>query len=153
MRYWLMKSEPDAYSIDALARDKITAWTGVRNFQARNFMKEQMALGDQAFFYHSNCDPPGIVGIIEVAKLAYPDETQYDKKSDYFEPKATREKPYWYHVDVKFVRKVPIVPLEELRKHQELANMRILQRGNRLSITPVDPREWEFITQRLMKLD
>jgi predicted RNA-binding protein with PUA-like domain len=153
MRYWLMKSEPDAYSIDALAKDKITAWTGVRNFQARNFMKEQMALGDQAFFYHSNCDPPGIVGIVEVAKLAYPDETQYDKKSDYFEPKATRDKPYWYHVDVKFVRKAPIVPLEELRKHKELATMRILQRGNRLSITPVDPREWEFITQRLMKLD
>jgi predicted RNA-binding protein with PUA-like domain len=148
-----MKSEPDAYSIDALATDKVTAWTGVRNFQARNFMKEQMALGDQAFFYHSNCDPPGIVGIIEVAKLAYPDETQYDKKSDYFEPKATREKPYWYHVDVKFVRKVPIVPLEELRKHQALANMRILQRGNRLSITPVDPREWEFITTRLMRQD
>jgi predicted RNA-binding protein with PUA-like domain len=123
----------------------------VRNFQARNFMKEQMALGDLAFFYHSNCDPPGIVGIMQVAKLAYPDETQYDKKSDYFEPKATRDKPYWYHVDVKFVRKVPIVPLEELRKHKELANMRILQRGNRLSITPVDPREWEFITHKLMK--
>ncbi len=151
MRYWLMKSEPDAYSIDALAKDKVTAWTGVRNFQARNFMKEQMALGDLAFFYHSNCDPPGIVGIMQVAKLAYPDETQYDKKSDYFEPKATRDKPYWYHVDVKFVRKVPIVPLEELRKHKELANMRILQRGNRLSITPVDPREWEFITHKLMK--
>jgi predicted RNA-binding protein with PUA-like domain len=151
MRYWLMKSEPDAYSIDALAKDKTTAWTGVRNFQARNFMKEQMALGDQAFFYHSNCDPPGIVGIMEVSKLAYPDETQYDKKSDYFEPKATRDKPYWYHVEVKFVRKVPIVPLEELRKHKELAGMRILQRGNRLSITPVDPREWAFIAEQLIK--
>jgi predicted RNA-binding protein with PUA-like domain len=146
-----MKSEPEAYSIDALAKDKVTAWTGVRNFQARNFMKEQMALGDQAFFYHSNCNPPGIVGIVEIAKLAYPDETQFDKKSDYFEPKATRDKPYWYHVDVKFVRKVPIVPLEELRKHKALANMRILQRGNRLSITPVDPREWEFITEKLLR--
>jgi len=151
MRYWLMKSEPDAYSIDALAKDKVTAWTGVRNFQARNFMKEQMALGDQAFFYHSNCNPPGIVGIVEVAKLAYPDATQFDKKSDYFEPKATRDKPYWYHVDVKFLCKVPIVPLEELRKHKALANMRILQRGNRLSITPVDPREWAFITEKLIR--
>jgi predicted RNA-binding protein with PUA-like domain len=146
-----MKSEPDAYSIDALAKDKVTAWTGVRNFQARNFMRDQMALGDQAFFYHSNCDPPGIVGIMEVAKLAYPDETQFNKKSDYFEPKATRDKPVWFHVDVKFVRKVPIVPLEELRKHKALANMRILQRGNRLSITPVDPREWAFITEKLMR--
>lgn len=151
MRYWLMKSEPEAYSIDALAKDKVTAWTGVRNFQARNFMRDQMALGDQAFFYHSNCDPPGIVGIVEVAKLAYPDETQFNKKSDYFEPKATRDKPVWFHVDVNFVRKVPIVPLEELRKHKALANMRILQRGNRLSITPVDPREWAFITEKLMR--
>ncbi len=151
MRYWLMKSEPDAYSIDALAKDKVTAWTGVRNFQARNFMRDQMALGDQAFFYHSNCDPPGIVGIAEVAKLAYPDETQFNKKSDYFEPKATRDKPVWFHVDVKFMRKVPIVPLEELRKHKALANMRILQRGNRLSITPVDPREWAFISEKLMR--
>ena len=145
MRYWLMKSEPDAYGIDDLARDKTTAWNGVRNYQARNFMRDQMQLGDQVFFYHSSCPEPGIVGIAEVSKLAYPDESQFDPSSDYFDPESTREDPRWLNVDIRFVRKLGPVSLAELRKHKELAGMRILQRGNRLSITPVDPAEWKFI--------
>ena len=149
MRYWLMKSEPEAYSIDMLARDKTAPWTGVRNYQARNFMRDQMQKGDKVFFYHSSCDEPGIVGIAEVCKLAYPDETQFDKKSDYFDPKATRDNPRWLHVDVKFVKKTRVIGLDELRKHKPLANMRVLARGNRLSITPVDPAEWDYINKLL----
>ncbi len=149
MRYWLMKSEPDAYSIDHLARDKTAPWTGVRNYQARNFMRDQMTKGDKVFFYHSSCDEPGIVGIAEVYKLAYPDETQFDRKSDYFDPKSTRDNPRWLHVDVKFVKKTRVISLDELRKHKPLANMRVLARGNRLSITPVDPAEWDYINKLL----
>ena len=149
MRYWLMKSEPEAYSIDMLARDKTAPWTGVRNYQARNFMRDQMAKGDKVLFYHSSCDEPGIVGIAEVCKLAYPDETQFDRKSDYFDPKATRDNPRWLHVDVKFVKKMRVISLDELRTHKALANMRVLARGNRLSITPVDPSEWDYINKIL----
>jgi predicted RNA-binding protein with PUA-like domain len=145
MRYWLIKSEPDAYSIDDLKRDKKTPWTGVRNYQARNFMRDQMKPGDRAFYYHSNCDEPGIVGVAEVASTAYPDETQFDRKSKYYDPTAKREEPRWLHVDFKFVKKIPPVTLDELRRHKALANMRVLARGNRLSITPVDPAEWEYI--------
>ncbi len=149
MRYWLMKSEPDAYSIEQLAQDKTTAWTGVRNYQARNFMRDQMTKGDQVLFYHSNCEPPGIVGIAEVCKLAYPDETQFDRKSKYFDPKSTRDNPRWLHVEVKFVRKTRLISLPELRENKALATLRILARGNRLSITPVDPAEWETILKLL----
>ena len=145
MRYWLMKSEPDAYSIDDLARDKTTAWNGVRNYQARNFMRDQMRLGDHVFFYHSNCEEPGIVGIAEVSKLAYPDESQFDPKSDYYDPESSRDDPRWLNVDIRFVQKIGPVPLAELRKHKALAGMRILQRGNRLSVTPVDPAEWKYV--------
>jgi predicted RNA-binding protein with PUA-like domain len=145
MRYWLIKSEPDAYSIDDLKRDRKTPWTGVRNYQARNFMRDQMKPGDRAFYYHSNCDEPGIVGIAEVAGTAYPDETQFDRKSKYYDATATREAPRWLHVDFKFVKKIPPVTLDELRRHKALANMRVLARGNRLSITPVEPAEWEYI--------
>ncbi len=145
MRYWLIKSEPDAYSIDDLAKDRATAWTGVRNYQARNFMRDQMSIGDRVFYYHSNCDDPGIVGMAEVCKRAYPDATQFDKKSKYFDPKSSNDNPRWLNVDVKFVKKTRLVGLAELRRHKPLKNMRILARGNRLSITPVDPAEWEFI--------
>jgi predicted RNA-binding protein with PUA-like domain len=147
MRYWLMKSEPSEFSIDDLASapKKSTSWIGVRNYQARNFMRDQMQLGDLALFYHSSCEVPGIAGIAEVCKLAYPDETQFDKKSDYFDPKATRANPRWVHVDVKLVKKTRLVPLSELRGYPKLAKMQLLQRGNRLSITPVDPAEWKFI--------
>jgi predicted RNA-binding protein with PUA-like domain len=153
MRYWLLKSEPSSYSIDALARDRRTAWTGVRNFQARNFMRDQMRVGDRAFFYHSTCETPGIVGIVEVAAPAHPDETQFDRKSPYYDAASTRDAPRWVNVDVKFVRKTPLIPLEELRRHKALARMRILQRGNRLSITTVDPDEWKFIMKLVERDD
>jgi len=145
MRYWLMKSEPDAYSIDDLARDKATAWNGVRNYQARNFMRDQMQPGDPVFFYHSNCEAPGIVGIAEVSKRAYPDESQFAPKSDYYDPTSSRSDPRWLNVDIRFVKKIRPVALTELRAHEPLANMRILQRGNRLSVTPVDPAEWQAV--------
>ena len=151
MRYWLMKSEPDEFSIDDLAkaRGQTTAWFGVRNYQARNFMTQGMRLADQAFFYHSSCEVPGIAGIVEVCRLAHPDETQFDRKSDYYDPKATGDNPRWFNVDVKLVRKTRLMPLTELRGYRELAKMQLLKRGNRLSITPVDPAEWRFIMSRL----
>lgn len=147
MRYWLMKSEPTEVSIDDLERksDKTIAWFGVRNYQARNFMRDQMKVGDKIFFYHSSCKQPGIVGIAEVSKLAYPDETQFDKKSKYFDPKATSEHPRWFNVDVTFKRKTRLISIQELRNIPALKNMRILQKGNRLSITPIDPSEWKHI--------
>ncbi len=147
MRYWLMKSEPSDVSIDDLASfpNQTVDWYGVRNYQARNFMRDQMKLGDLAFFYHSNCDVPGIAGIVEVSKLAYPDRLQFIEGHKYYDPKSTAENPSWVNVDVKLVRKTRLLSLQELRSYPELATMRILQRGNRLSITPVDPREWEFI--------
>jgi predicted RNA-binding protein with PUA-like domain len=149
MRYWLMKSEPSDVSIDDLATmpDQTVAWYGVRNYQARNFMRDQMRLGDGVFFYHSSCPEPGIAGIAEVSTLAYSDATQFDPASKYFDPKATSQKPRWFNVDVKFIRKTRLVSIKELRSRPELANMRILQTGNRLSITPVDPAEWYFIMQ------
>mgnify|MGYP001493843639 CR=1 FL=1 len=147
MNYWLMKSEPDVFGIEhlAAARGKTAAWWGVRNYQARNFMRDGMALGDQAFFYHSSCPEPGIVGIVRVSRLAYPDQTQFDRKSPYFDPKAGRDKPRWFNVDVTLVKKVRLVGLPELREHEALGAMRVLQRGNRLSITPVESQEWDFI--------
>lgn len=153
MRYWLMKSEPSEFSVDDLAAapGKITAWIGVRNYQARNFMRDQMQVGDKAFFYHSNCEEPGITGITEVCKPAYPDASQYDRKSRYYDPKATAQNPRWFNVDVRLVRKTHLVSIKEMRSYRQLANMRVLQKGNRLSITPVDPREWEFITRALLK--
>jgi predicted RNA-binding protein with PUA-like domain len=147
MRYWLLKSEPDEFSIDdlAAAKGKTTPWFGVRNYQARNFMRDQMRLGDRGFFYHSSCPEPGIAGIVEVSAQAYPDATQFDRRSPYFDPKAAREAPRWFNVDVTLVAKTRFVPLAELRAHPQLARMRVLQRGNRLSITPVDPAEWAYV--------
>lgn len=145
MNYWLFKSEPSAYSIDDLAREGITAWTGVRNYQARNFMRDAMRPGDPGFFYHSSCEVPGIVGIVEVARSAYADPTQFDRKSRYYDPGATREEPRWLNVDVKFVRRTQVVGLDELRREKALRKMQVLQRGNRLSITPVTPAEWACV--------
>jgi len=149
MRYWLMKSEPDEFSIDDLAAapGRTTPWFGVRNYQARNFMRDQMQVGDKAFFYHSSCPEPGIAGICTVSAPAYPDATQFDRKNPHYDAKSKPDAPQWVNVDVKFVRKTRLVSLAELRAHPELANMRILQRGNRLSITPVDPEEWAFIVK------
>ena len=154
MSFWLMKSEPDEFSIDDLASasHKTTAWFGVRNYQARNFMLNDMKVGDEVFFYHSSCPEPGIAGIAEVSSPAYPDASQFDRKSPYFDPEAKRESPRWFNVDVRFVRKTRLVGLPELRAHRELAKMRTLRRGNRLSITPVTSGEWEFITRQLMQL-
>ena len=149
MSFWLMKSEPDVFGIDHLAAAprQTAAWWGVRNYQARNFMRDQMKVGDGAFFYHSSCPEPGIAGILRVSRLAHPDVTQFDPKSEYFDPKVTRDSPRWFNVDVTLVKKTRLIPLAELRSHRELASMRVLQRGNRLSITPVEPREWDFITR------
>jgi predicted RNA-binding protein with PUA-like domain len=152
MRYWLMKSEPDEFSIDDLARAprRASAWFGVRNYQARNFMRDQMQVGDPVLFYHSSCAEPGIAGLAEVCAQAYPDETQFDPKSKYYDAKSTRANPRWVNVDVRFLRKTRLLGLAELRRHKELAGMRLLARGNRLSITPVDLREWKFITDKLL---
>ena len=124
---------------------KTTEWWGVRNYQARNFMRDDMRPGDLAFFYHSSCPEPGITGIARVSRQAYPDATQFNPKSDYFDPAATPDNPRWVNVDVTLVRKTRLISIQELRSHPQLASMRILQRGNRLSITPVEPGEWEFI--------
>jgi predicted RNA-binding protein with PUA-like domain len=153
MRYWLMKSEPDEVSIDDLAAmpKKTIAWYGVRNYQARNFMRDQMQVGDLAFFYHSSCPEPGIAGIIKISKAAYPDASQFDKKSPYYDPKSMRESPRWMNVEVTLVRKTRLVALAEMRGPPALVKMRVLQRANRLSITPVDPAEWTYITEKMMR--
>lgn len=148
MRYWLMKSEPNEFSIDDLAArsNSTEPWDGVRNYQARNMMRDQMKLGDLAFFYHSSCEVPGVVGIIKVAREAYPDETAFDPKDKHYDSKSDPENPRWYLVDVQLVRKLGrIIPLAELKRQPELADMPLLRRGNRLSIMPVSESEWEFI--------
>ena len=151
MRYWLMKSEPGDVSIDDLAAmpNQTVDWYGVRNYQARNFMRDQMTVGDGVLFYHSNCEVPGIAGICAVSSLAYPDRLQFIAGHKYFDPKATPETPRWFNVDVKLVRKTRLLSLKEMRETPELADLRILQRGNRLSITPVDPRDWAWLMQAL----
>ena len=151
MAYWLMKSEPAEVSIAdlAVAPAKTVAWFGVRNYQARNFMRDQMKVGDKVFFYHSSCEEPGIAGLASVSKLAYPDATQFDPKSKYFDAKATKETPRWFNVDVKFVKKTRLMNIQELRSFPELTTMRILQKGNRLSITPIESSEWDFIISKL----
>lgn len=146
--YWLMKSEPSCFSIDELSKrpHQTAPWDGVRNYQARNFMRDTMQIGDLAFFYHSSCNPPGIVGTVEIVSDAYPDHTSLDPNSDHFDPKSTLENPRWFMVDVHLKQKYPsIISIETLRHYPELEEMRVLQRGNRLSITPVTKHEWDFI--------
>ena len=147
MAYWLMKSEPSDVSVDDLAAmpKKTVAWYGVRNYQARNFMRDDMKAGDGVLFYHSSCPEPGIAGLAEVASNAYPDATQFDKKSKYFDAKSTREEPRWMNVDVRLVKKTRLLSLDEMRATSALATMRVLQRGNRLSITPVTAAEWRAL--------
>ena len=145
MHYWLMKSEPDVFSIQDLKRKKRSGWDGVRNYQARNFMRE-MQKGDLAFFYHSSCEIPGVMGVMRVSQVAHPDPTQFEKKSEYFDPKATQENPIWQMVEVEFVDEFSApVTLEDLRGLPALKEMIILRRGNRLSITPVTEKEWKTI--------
>jgi len=146
MHYWLMKSEPDAFSIDDLARVKTEPWTGVRNYQARNFMRDGMKPGDGVLFYHSSCAEPGVVGIAEVASDAYPDPTQFERKSDYYDEKSTREQPRWMLVDVAFKRKLKrTIALNELKEQRRLDGFALLQRGNRLSVLPVTKVQWDCI--------
>ncbi|RUL64118.1 EVE domain-containing protein [Dyella dinghuensis] len=146
MNHWLMKTEPDTFSIDDLKRKKHEAWDGVRNYQARNFMRDEMRVGDGVFFYHSNCAEPGIAGLAEVASDAYPDPSQFDPKSKYFDPGSSRDNPRWMLVDVKFVKKLKrVITLDELKNHKALADMRLLRKGNRLSVMPVEAAEWKYI--------
>jgi predicted RNA-binding protein with PUA-like domain len=147
MNYWLMKSEPEEVSVDdAIAAPKSTvAWTGVRNYLARNYMRDQMRVGDGVLFYHSSCAEPGVVGIGRVASTPYPDPTQFDKKSKYYDPKSKKEEPRWMLVDVQVTKKIPNITLPEMRERPELADMIVLKKGNRLSITPVEPKHWKAI--------
>lgn len=147
-RHWLMKSEPDCFSIDDLARVGTEPWTGVRNYQARNYMRNVMKPGDGVLFYHSNCTPPGIAGTATVATLPYPDPTQFDKASQYFDPKATPEEPRWFLVDVTFERKLArTIPLDEIRQHaDELGDeFALIKRGSRLSVMPVSAAQYKFL--------
>jgi predicted RNA-binding protein with PUA-like domain len=145
-QYWLMKSEPDAFSIDDLKKKGQEAWDGVRNYQARNFMRDSMRVGDKVFFYHSNCDEPGIVGIAEVATDAYPDPSQFDPKSKYFDAASSRDNPRWMLVEVKFVKKLKhTITLKQLQAEPALAEMALVRKGNRLSVMPVGAAEWRHI--------
>jgi predicted RNA-binding protein with PUA-like domain len=151
-QYWLMKSEPDCFSIDDLRQspNQTSPWDGVRNYQARNFMRDDMQIGDLIFFYHSNCHPPGIVGIAEVVSQAYPDHTAFDPQSDHPDSKSTPDNPRWFMVDIRFVKKFSsIISLDELKHHPELSQMQLLRRGNRLSVLPVRAEDWRYITTLL----
>lgn len=148
MNYWLFKSEPDAFSIDDLnARPKKTEhWDGVRNYQARNFMRDEIKKGDQILFYHSSCKVPGVAGVAKVVKEAYPDHTSWDEKSNYFDEKSTPDNPRWFMVDIKFVKKLKrVITLKELKEHEELSELKLLKKGNRLSIMPITSDEFHYI--------
>ena len=148
MQYWLMKSEPNAFSIDDLAKkpEQTEHWDGVRNYQARNMMRDLMKAGDQVFFYHSNCDTPGIVGLMEVVRESYPDHTAFDPQSKYFDPKSSPENPRWFMVDIKYIRHTKrVLALAELKELEALENMPLVRKGNRLSIMPVSKAEWDYI--------
>jgi predicted RNA-binding protein with PUA-like domain len=152
MNYWLMKSEPGECSIDDLAKapKQTVPWIGVRNYQSRNYMRDQMQRGDGVLFYHSSCPEPGIAGLAVVSSTAYPDETQFDPKSPYFDSKASRAEPRWMHVDVTLVRKTALLNLAQMREQPTLATMTVLRRGNRLSITPVSAGEWRAVNRLLV---
>jgi predicted RNA-binding protein with PUA-like domain len=150
MNHWLLKSEPGTFSIDDLAAAprRTTTWDGVRNYQARNTLRDSMKKGDTAFFYHSSCEIPGIAGIVRIAKQGYPDKTAFDPKDAHYDPESDASDPRWYAVDVQLVRKLErLITLDELRKHarKQLADFVVLRRGNRLSVTPVSKAEWEFV--------
>ncbi len=153
MAYWLMKSEPDEFSIDDLVRapKQTTPWFGVRNYLARNYMRDAMRIGDGVLFYHSSCPEPGIAGLARVSSAPHPDETQFDPKSPYYDPKATRGNPRWMLVDVTLEKKTRLIPIAEMREQKPLAKMVTLQRGNRLSITPVTPAEWKHVAKLLAR--
>jgi len=146
MNYWLMKSEPDVFGIDDLKEVKVEPWDGVRNYQARNMMRDDMKKGDLVFFYHSNTDVPGIVGIMEVVNEGYPDHTAFDPEAKYYDPKSDPDNPRWYMVDVKFKKKLKrTISLAELKETAEIEDMPLVRKGNRLSIMPVTKQQWDFI--------
>lgn len=147
MNHWLMKSEPDDFSIDDLERVGTEPWDGVRNYQARNFMRDDMKIGDKVFFYHSNCKEPGVVGIAEVASKPYPDPTQFDPDSNHYDPKSDPDDPRWMLVDVKFKRRTKrTIPLREIKEHADaLDGFPLVRKGNRLSVMPVDKSHWDYI--------
>ncbi len=148
--FWLMKSEPETFSISDLKKNKTTLWEGVRNYQARNFMVVDMKIGDQVLFYHSNAAPPGIIGTAVISKKAIPDPTQFNKKSEYFDPKATKEKPNWHCVEIKFQSEFKqLLSLDELKKIPELATMLVIRKGQRLSIQPVTEQHFQFILNKM----
>lgn len=150
MNYWLMKSEPTVFGVDSLAKapKKTTVWDGVRNYQARNMIRDEMRKGDLAFFYHSSCEVPGIYGIMQVLGTGYPDPSQFDPEDHHHDPKSDPDNPRWYCVDVRLERKLRrVITLDQLRAHKALARMKILQRGNRLSVTPVTRAEWDFVLE------
>ena len=148
MQYWLMKSEPDTYSIDDLQSFGVDHWDGIRNYQVRNFFRDQMQVGDQAFFYHSNCKEPGIVGTMEIMSKAYPDHTAFDPSEKYFDSKSDPENPRWLMVDVHYIRHLTrMITLGELRQQKQIADMKLLQRGNRLSVLPLSKMEWQYILE------
>lgn len=145
-KYWLMKSEPDVFSIFDLKERKTESWDGVRNYQARNFMRDEMKIGDEVLFYHSNATPPGIAGIAVITKESHPDHTQFEKKSEYFDPKATKDNPRWFMVEVGFKKVFKnFIELNDIKKYEELKEMKVIQKGTRLSITPVTKEEFSFI--------
>lgn len=146
MNYWLMKSEPTTYSIDDLKQERVTHWDGVRNYQARNMMRDDMAVGDMVLFYHSNCEPPGIAGIATVASKPYADFTAFDSKSKYFDAKSSPDNPRWFMVDVKYKRKLKhYISLPDLRENRKLSELQLLKKGNRLSIMPITKQQWDAI--------
>ena len=146
MKFWLMKNEPEDYNIDDLKRDKTEPWDGIRNYQVRNMIRDDMKIGDQAFFYHSNCEVPGIYGLMTINSKPYPDHTAFDKKAKYYDINSKKESPTWLMVDVKYKRKLKkIITLSELKSHNKLKDMRVVQKGNRLSITEVQKKDWDYI--------
>lgn len=150
MHYWLFKSEPETFSIDHLQKKprQTEHWDGVRNYQVRNMLRDEIQVGDQAFFYHSNCTPPGIAGIVEIVKAGYPDFTAFDPESKYYDPKSDHENPRWFMVDVRYVKKFKhMITLEDLKNNPRLKNMLVTRRGSRLSITPVTEKEWKIILE------
>ena len=146
MNYWLLKSEPDEFSIDDLKAQRTEPWDGIRNYQARNFIRDDMRPGDQAFFYHSSCETPGVAGIMTIAGKSRPDPTAFDRRDKHYDPDSSPDDPRWYLVDVRFKRKLKrVIPLAELREHDALKGLKLLQKGNRLSVMPVTREEWDYI--------
>ena len=153
MNYWLMKSEPSTYSIDDLKQDKVTQWEGVRNYQARNFMRDRMKVGDSVLFYHSNAKPPGIIGLASVVKEAYPDYFAWDTQSNYFDPKASTKNPIWQMVDIQFKQKFStLISLDQLKQHTHLEGLLVTKKGSRLSVQPVEEKHYQYIVETLAKV-